>query len=111
MTQPIPRQAATAADKQGLAGNSEDLQKHREVYGQSQEQDQGDEQDLELDVPRPLVPAAKPAPDQGGQEGADDRYDCQVDQLFRQMVMAHEKPLDDLDKEPAAADEGRQDRP
>ena len=101
-----PETEGDSSHKQGLARNAEDLQENSEIYGQSQEQNQGDEQDLELDVPRPLVLAAKPAPYERRKQDADDRDDRNVDGLLGESVMADEEPLDDLDEQPPATDEG-----
>ena len=54
MTQAIPRQTATAATRRLLPENAEDLQENCEIDRQSSQKDQGDEKDLDLDIPRPL---------------------------------------------------------
>ena len=70
-----------------------------QVYRERAEDDQGDQKDLDLDVPRPFIRTAEPAPGKGGKEGPDDRNDRQVDQLFGQAVMAYQEPFDYLKRE------------
>ena len=83
MTQPTPRQRATAATSRVLPGMPRTFKRIARSMARVSEQDQRNKQDLDLDVPRPLSGTPEPAPGESREEGADDRNDRQVDQLLR----------------------------
>jgi len=91
-----------------FARDADDPQENRKVDGERGQYDQWPQENLDLDVPRPLFRASKPAPNQGREQGTNDGDDGQVDRFFGELIMTNKEPLDDLDKQPAAADEGGQ---
>lgn len=71
--------------QQGLALNVNDIHEDRYVDGNRSQDEQRSQKYFELDVPRPFFRAAKPTPDEGREEGADDGDDGQVDRFFGEL--------------------------
>ena len=70
--------------------------------------DQGNRENFDFQVSRPLFRIYEPSPDKCTEERPDEDYNCDVYGFFQEMIKADQEPFDDFDEQPPAGDKRRQ---